>query len=78
MLAIMDQNCFYLSCMNGSDEEEEEEEEEDNNNTDTTTTTTENTYKALCSNQLTHCAVPTSYDKNHTNIHFKQTEHEIL
>ena len=31
--------------------------------------------KALFSNQSkTHCAVQTSYDKNHINIHFKQTE----
>ena len=31
-----------------------------------------NSYKSLFSSQ-THCAVQTSYDKNHINIHFKQT-----
>ena len=31
-------------------------------------------YKVLFSKQsLSHCAVQISYDKNHTNIHFKQT-----
>ena len=38
-----------------------------------------NSYKVLFFNQSeTRCAVQTSYDKNYINIHFKQTESEIL